>query len=974
MKRSWDGSIVGQSSIVVDTQASDPQRNIQQFEPSKRFKPAHFEPSVTYKSTKDHILASDSKIRTKALVNIVGIIPFNNNQENEDLIISLRKQLVKEDNNHNKAIIIRALTTFATLIENNRTDILVDFITQLKDEQNGKIRPTVAQALINIVKSAIIEPNLLVDLFSTSFRLLNSDDPLIREKSILLLVKLFEQHYNTSNITDRKQVFPKLEKLLEVTLTVKMSDSDYRVRTTAIESLVEYFKINDKSMARVDRLTIYSRAAIALQDDVEEVRLAAMGLLNFISSQYNHFTVKKEGENGQLVDVQIGDDAFQKICNMVNDFSLQVRQRAVNLLGDMKEMNSQMLLQTLSKRILEFVGDKPFRSKNYYFDEERIQGYTEGDIDIVKSKYINISDATSAGAFVHGLEDEFLEVRNAAIDSIRKLAQKSDEFARTSLEFLVDMFNDEIDSIRINSVNSVTNMGTNIQLNDEQLTSVLTLFSDHSHVVRDSLRALLQTTRLSNVNCLNSTIEAILGNIQKYPQDLLKSYFCLKKVGANHPFLTELIVEDLLRLDMRYKSREPIVDDQFYIGIVISVFNAAVGNSSILSLLPHYAEQHYFYLKNKYPQFIPNIEFYARKSGDFYSAKVASATAVHVDVDGFFSEILQRIATARAMSDSNQCSEAVKIIKLAQRDLQRIGTVDNTRKATADFLFNYLSSIKTFTSAQNRGRFSLNHLQQVLHKSYLLQHSFAGIEHVTLDKICAMRVSAHLKFYMSTASSDVTEYKKLMDRLTVLLRTLSASSPLIEHVKSLVTHFEQNKNQVPDVNTTNQLAALDKVLSTHWMSLEVPKVADLKQSRAQITWPNDNADKPAEFVSSLPHALTLRGTLEGQQPSDLMVKLTYPDGTTSLYYIEASNFEWDEQAQQYSFETKLQIHVNPFTDKCGLKFTVVKVFQPDVTFDASLLPTDVTSQTALTWNTSINAGLIDISAPHMYHILPKRTK
>ena len=55
------------------------------------------------------------------------------------------------------------------------------------------------------------------------------------------------------------------------------------------------------------------------------------------------------------------------------------------------------------------------------------------------------------------------------VDSIRKLAQKSDEFARTSLEFLVDMFNDEIDSIRINSLNSVTHMGTNIQLNDEQV-------------------------------------------------------------------------------------------------------------------------------------------------------------------------------------------------------------------------------------------------------------------------------------------------------------------------------------------------------------------------------------------------------------------------------------------------------------------------------------------------------------------------
>lgn len=84
---------------------------------------------------------------------------------------------------------------------------------------------------------------------------------------------------------------------MEVTLTVKMSDSDYRVRTvsaiyflmfssltnllyqTAIESLVEYFKVNITGGVRVDRLTIYSRAAIALQDDVEDVRLAAMNLL-----------------------------------------------------------------------------------------------------------------------------------------------------------------------------------------------------------------------------------------------------------------------------------------------------------------------------------------------------------------------------------------------------------------------------------------------------------------------------------------------------------------------------------------------------------------------------------------------------------------------------------------------------------------------------------------------------------------------
>ncbi len=68
---------------------------------------------------------------------------------------------------------------------------------------------------------------------------------------------------------------------------------------------------------------------------------------------------------------------------------------------------------------------------------------------------------------------------------------------------------------------------------------------------------------------------------------------------------------------------------------------------------------------------------------------------------------------------------------------------------------------------------------------------------------------------------------------------------------------------------------LGQALTAHWMSLEVPRVTDLKQSRAQITWPGDNADKPAEFVSSIPHAVTLRGTFEGQRPMDLMVKVRH---------------------------------------------------------------------------------------------------
>ena len=56
--------------------------------------------------------------------------------------------------------------------------------------------------------------------------------------------------------------------------------------------------------------------------------------------------------------------------------------------------------------------------------------------------------AGACGAFVHGLEDEFLEVRSAAVTSICQLGTRSTSFAAQCVDFLVDMFNDEIQTVR----------------------------------------------------------------------------------------------------------------------------------------------------------------------------------------------------------------------------------------------------------------------------------------------------------------------------------------------------------------------------------------------------------------------------------------------------------------------------------------------------------------------------------------------
>ena len=65
------------------------------------------------------------------------------------------------------------------------------------------------------------------------------------------------------------------------------------------------------------------------------------------------------------------------------------------------------------------------------------------------------------------------EVRNAAIDSLCELATRSSSFANLSQDFLVDMFNDEIESVRLNAINSLRKISHHIVLREDQLDIIM---------------------------------------------------------------------------------------------------------------------------------------------------------------------------------------------------------------------------------------------------------------------------------------------------------------------------------------------------------------------------------------------------------------------------------------------------------------------------------------------------------------------
>lgn len=62
------------------------------------------------------------------------------------------------------------------------------------------------------------------------------------------------------------------------------------------------------------------------------------------------------------------------------------------------------------------------------------------------------------------------------------LAQSSPAFAEKCLDFLVDMFNDEIEEVRLQSIHTMRKISNNITLREDQLDTVLAVLEVSGHV------------------------------------------------------------------------------------------------------------------------------------------------------------------------------------------------------------------------------------------------------------------------------------------------------------------------------------------------------------------------------------------------------------------------------------------------------------------------------------------------------------
>lgn len=124
---------------------------------------------------------------------------------------------------------------------------------------------------------------------------------------------------------------------------------------------------------------------------------------------------------------------------------------------------------------------------------------------------------------------------------------------------MVDMFNDEIQDVRLKAIESLRKMSASVTLGEDQLETILGALEDFSGEVREGLHVTLGASRLATKNCLNMTVTRLLDNLSRYPQDQDSIYNCLASMGASHPYLTLPLVPQLLAQNPVFDVPEPNV-------------------------------------------------------------------------------------------------------------------------------------------------------------------------------------------------------------------------------------------------------------------------------------------------------------------------------------------------------------------------------------------------------------------------------
>ncbi|KAM7526542.1 hypothetical protein LguiA_016444 [Lonicera macranthoides] len=316
------------------------------------------------------------------------------------------------------------------------------------------------------------------------------------------------------------------------------------VRREALVALVGLSKsivVHDRSVI----VACYCRAVELLYDMEDCVRCSAVRANSYLEEnsdetwpgrkfvEGSHIRVAEWGQllvasTEESSKKEWSDASFVQICSMVRDMSVGVRVEAFNSLGKVGMVSEKILLQTLSKKVLPSTKEKKYPGQ-------------------FTAKQCELPASCAAGAFVHGLEDEFHEVRGSACCSLRPLAILSVNFSGEALNLMMDVLNDDSLEVRLNALETMHHMATFgcLRVQEAHMHMFLGTLVDTSSLIRSSARKVLKLAKLNKLAMFKLSVDGLIENLEMYPQDEADVFSAIFHIGRSHGKFTVSIVKEV---------------------------------------------------------------------------------------------------------------------------------------------------------------------------------------------------------------------------------------------------------------------------------------------------------------------------------------------------------------------------------------------------------------------------------------------
>uniref|UniRef100_A0A8C8ZRR3 Integrator complex subunit 4 n=1 Tax=Prolemur simus TaxID=1328070 RepID=A0A8C8ZRR3_PROSS len=750
------------------------------------------------------------------------------------------------------------------------------------------------------------------------------------------------------------------------------NDQDPRVRTAAIKAMGMNYSI------------IIPCVSVFIGHS-QFTESAALGSCFIICDFFKFSIVPIPSSNEEI---RLVDDAFGKICHMVSDGSWVVRVQAAKLLGSMEQVSSHFLEQTLDKKLMSDLRRKRTaheRAKELYSSGEFSSGRKWGDDapkEEVDTGAVNLIESGACGAFVHGLEDEMYEVRIAAVEALCMLAQSSPSFAEKCLDFLVDMFNDEIEEVRLQSIHTMRKISNNITLREDQLDTVLAVLEDSSRDIREALHELLCCTNVSTKEGIHLALVELLKNLTKYPTDRDSIWKCLKFLGSRHPTLVLPLVPELLSTHPFFDTAEPDMDDPAYIAVLVLIFNAAKTCPTMPALFSDHTFRHYAYLRDSLSHLVPALRLPGRK---LVSSAVSPNITPHEDPSQqFLQQSLERVYSLQHLDPQG----AQELLEFTIRDLQRLGELQSELAGVADFSAAYLRCQLLLIKALQEKLWNVAAplylrqsdlasaaAKQIMEETYKMEFMYSGVENKQVVIIHHMRLQAKALQLIVTARTTrgvdplFGMCEKFLQEVDFFQRCFIADLP---HMQD--SFVDKLLDLMPRLMTSKP-AEVVKILQTMLRQstfLHLPLPEQIHKASATIIEPAGESDNPLRFTSGLVVALDVDATLEHVQDPQSTVKVQvcwvlYPDGQAQMIHPKPADFR-NPGPGRHRLITQVYLSHTAWTEPCQVEVRLLLAYNSNARIPkfSWIEGGEVSPQV----ETSIE-GTIPFSKPVKVYIMPK---